>query len=156
MARLGIRILNGQGEERGRANGDDQIVMVYKGLYEPGDRIVFETDETDAYYVIRVDGAMDESYVYLTKNTVGYIIPFDEKKISYNPASFTGERHYITVRKAREYENRAYRNLAENVMDQHGDTGCYPHAHANVETRGESVFAARNAIDGVVSVRVSK
>ena len=151
MARLGIRILNGQGEERGRADGDDQIVMVYKGLYEPGDRIVFETDETDAYYVIRVDGAMDESYVYLTQNTVEYVIPFDEKKISYNPASFTGERHYITVRKAGEYENRAYRNLAENVMDQHGDTGCYPHAHANVETRGESVFAARNAIDGVVA-----
>ena len=36
-------------------------------------------------------------------------------------------------------------------MDQHGDRGCYPHASANVETRGESVFAARNAIDGVAA-----
>ena len=36
-------------------------------------------------------------------------------------------------------------------MDQHGDLGCYPHAFANVETRGESVFAARNAIDGVLA-----
>ena len=34
-------------------------------------------------------------------------------------------------------------------MDQHGETNCYPHASANVETRGEAVFAARNAIDGV-------
>ena len=151
MAGLGIRILGGQGEERCRANGDDQIVMVYKGAYEPGDRIIFETDETDAYYVIRVDGAMDEAYVYLTKNQVEYVIPFDEKKISYDPASFTGERHYITMRKAREYENKSYRNLAKNAIDQHGDTGCYPHAYANVETRGESVFAARNAIDGVVA-----
>ena len=125
--------------------------MVYKGAYEPGDRIIFETDETDAYYVIRVDGAMDEAYVYLTKNQVEYVIPFDEKKISYDPASFTGERHYITMRKAREYENKSYRNLAKNAIDQHGDTGCYPHAYANVETRGESVFAARNAIDGVVA-----
>lgn len=41
------------------------------------------------------------------------------------------------------------RNLAKNVMDQHGETNCYPHASANVETRGEAVFAARNAIDGV-------
>ena len=28
-------------------------------------------------------------------------------------------------------------------------TGFYPHASANVETRGEAVFAARNAVDGV-------
>lgn len=34
---------------------------------------------------------------------------------------------------------------------QHGDTGCWPHASANVETRGEAVFAARNAIDGVLA-----
>ena len=44
-----------------------------------------------------------------------------------------------------------YRNLAENVNDQHGDVNCYPHASANVETRGEAVFAAKNAIDGVTA-----
>lgn len=129
----------------------NQVLMVYEGTYEEGDSIVFETSETDTYYVIRVDDSMDESYVYLTKPEVVYVIPFAEKKISYNPKSFTGEKHYITMRKAEEYENAAYRNLAKNVMDQHGDHGCYPHAHANVETRGESVFAARNAIDGVVA-----
>ena len=42
-------------------------------------------------------------------------------------------------------------NLAENVNDQHGDVNCYPHASANVETRGEAVFAAKNAIDGVTA-----
>ena len=47
----------------------------------------------------------------------------------------------------------AYRNLALNPADQHDDTGCFPHASANVETRGESVFAARNAIDGVLANR---
>ena len=30
-----------------------------------------------------------------------------------------------------------------------GIFGLYPHASANVETRGEAVFAARNAIDGM-------
>lgn len=149
MAKLGIAVLDGQGETKFRAEGEDELVTVYEGEYAPGDRLVFETDEADTYYVIRVDGAMDEAYVYLTKRTVEYGIPFDEKKISYNPASFTGNRHYLTMRKAWEYENESYRNLAKNVMDQHGDPGCFPHAHANVETRGESVFAARNAIDGV-------
>lgn len=39
--------------------------------------------------------------------------------------------------------------LAFNPYDRHGDTGIYPHARANVETRGEAVFAAYNAIDGI-------
>ena len=46
-------------------------------------------------------------------------------------------------------EIAARRNLAFNCYDEHGDTGFYPHASANVETRGEAVFAARNAIDGI-------
>lgn len=33
-------------------------------------------------------------------------------------------------------------------MDQRGTTTYYPHATANVETRNEAVFAARNTIDG--------
>ena len=41
----------------------------------------------------------------------------------------------ISLRKARPYEVNIYRNLAENVNDQHGDVNCYPHASANVETR---------------------
>lgn len=150
MAKIRIALQNGQ-DVKCQVQGEDQIVMVYEGEYVPGDRIMFETDEKEEYYVIRVDGSMDEAYVYLTGNNVEYVIPFDEKKVSYNPASFTGERHYITMRRAKDYENKSYRNLAKNVMDQHGDPGCYPHAHANVETRGEAVFAARNAIDGVVA-----
>ena len=55
------------------------------------------------------------------------------------------------MRYARDYEIKSYRNLAKNVMDQHRGQECYPHAHANVETRGEAVFAARNAIDGVTA-----
>lgn len=151
MTKLSITILNAQGETKSRTDGEEQVVLVYEEEYQSGDRIVFETEEANTYYVIRVDGAMDEAYVYLTEKRTEYVIPFDEKKISYNPACFTGERHYITMRKAREYENKSYRNLAENVMDHHEAAGCYPHAYANVETRGESVFAARNAIDGVVA-----
>ena len=59
----------------------------------------------------------------------------------------------MTVRRALETDVHAYRNLALNVNDQHGNTVCFPRAHANVETRGESVFAAMNAIDGVTENR---
>lgn len=52
---------------------------------------------------------------------------------------------------ARPFEITAYRNLAVNVNDQHQDANCYPHASANIETRDESVFIARNTIDGMTA-----
>lgn len=151
MSELKIKIKNQPGEVKCQAGGLDQAVVVYEGVYEQGDTINFETTEVNTYYIIRVDDAMDEAFVYLTSHSLAYTIPFEEKKISYNPKAFTGDRHYITMRKAYDFEVASYRNLAKNVLDQHGDFGCYPHARANVETRGESVFAARNAIDGVVA-----
>ena len=41
------------------------------------------------------------------------------------------------------------RNLTFSPYDCHGNHSFYPHASANVETRGEAVFAARNAVDGI-------
>lgn len=151
ISELNVVIKNQQGEEKHKVHDQDQLVTVYEGNYEPGDTITFEVTDVNCYYIIRVDDTMDEAYVYLTRSPIVYTIPFEEKKISYNPKAFTGDRHYITMRKAYDYENSAYRNLAQNVLDQHRDMGCYPHACANVETRGESVFAARNAIDGVTA-----
>lgn len=151
MSNLSITVYDEQGIKKCSVQGEHQVIMVCEREYEPGDRIVFETDEINTYYVIRVDSSMDESYVYLTEPSVQYEIPFHEKKVSYNPAAFTGVCHYITMRKAEDYENQSYRNLAKNVMDQQKESGCYPHAHANIETRGESVFAARNCLDGVLA-----
>lgn len=74
---------------------------------------------------------------------------FGEQAITYSPKSFVGSRHVIRARLALPEEIAARRNLAFNCYDEHGDTGFYPHASANVETRGEAVFAARNAIDGI-------
>ncbi|WP_347501045.1 carbohydrate-binding protein [Clostridium sp. chh4-2] len=134
-----------------QAEDNDHIIAVYEAEYEPGDQILLETSDVNEYYVVRIDDTMDEAFVYLTKSSVEYVIPFEEKRVSYNPKSFTGDKHYLTFRRARPFEISAYKNLAKNVMDQHGDTGCFPHAYANVETRGEAVFAARNAIDGVLA-----
>jgi hypothetical protein len=151
MANVSIAVRNQNGEVKVSAGGEDRAILVFEGEYEEGDAIVFTTDKPDTHYMVRVDDCMDESFVYLAQEKVVYTIPFGEKKISYNPKAFTGERHYLAIRKAFDYEAGMYRNLAKNVMDQHGDTGCFPHAFANVETRGEAVFAARNAIDGVLA-----
>lgn len=146
-----IQVLGSTGGIKAQASDENQVILVWEGCYEDGDKIIFKAAETGAFYVIRVDDGMDEAVVYVTEQEVVYDIPFDEKKTSYNPKAFTGTRHYLSLRPAKAQETAGCRNLAKNVMDQHGDRGCFPHASANVETRGEAVFAARNAIDGVLA-----
>ena len=94
---------------------------------------------------------MDEAFIYGAGNELVYEVPFAEGKTSYNPKSFTGERHYLTMRYARDYEIKSYRNLAKNVMDQHRGQECYPPRPRQCGNQGEAVFAARNAIDGVTA-----
>ncbi len=152
MSENRICILDKDGNEKAGAAASGQVVLAWDGIYEEGDKIVWTMEAVNQFYVIRMDDTMDENLVYITAPQVEFLIPFGEKKLSYNPKAFTGEQHYLTMRPAEEWEIYTYRNLAKNNMDQHGTPGCYPHASANVETRGESVFAARNAIDGMVAV----
>ncbi len=146
-----ITVIDKDGNEKASATGSQQAVLAWKGVYEEGDSIRFTLPEKNAYYVLKVDDTMEESFIYSTEQELTYHIPFHEKKTSFNPKAFTGELHYLSVRCAMEAECTAYRNLARNAADQHEACGYYPHASANVETRGEAVFAARNAIDGVVA-----
>mgnify|MGYP000152403681 CR=1 FL=1 len=123
--------------------------LVYPASYCPGDRITLTVPQP-GYYVVTLDDAMGEDLVYMKQTSFTLEIPFEEARVSYSPRAFVGEKHYLAARLAQAWEISAPRNLARNVYDCHGNTACYPHAWANVETRGESVFAARNAIDGVV------
>lgn len=146
-----IYVVDQNGVIKAELSGPDEVILAWKGEYEVGDVIHMEFS-APGYYMIRVDDCVDDSLVYMTQQTLRYPVIFDEKKKAHNPKSFTGERHYIAMRPARPWE-LGYRNLAKNPADQHDVVGCYPHASANVETRGESVFAARNAIDGIMGVR---
>lgn len=153
MAELTLKIQHADGAIACESRGEEMACMVFHEAYQEGDCIILESSESDIHLICQVDDALGSALVYITDKCIRYTIPFGEKRISYSPKVFSGETHYLYVRKAREAEIAAYRNLALNVMDQHGDTHCFPHASANVETRGESVFAARNAIDGVVENR---
>ncbi len=135
---------------KAESKGDTDVVLAWDGEYRKGDIIEFSGIEPDKYYVVKVDSAVDEALVLIKQETVLFTVPFYEKKTSYNPLAFFGNRHVVRIRRAEEYEVLAYRNLALNPFDQHEVSGVYPHASANVETRGEAVFAARNAIDGCI------
>lgn len=153
MAVFTLRILDKDDQILGEDCGEDYAGIAYQKAYREGDKIRLETTQQNLYVVWQADDGLGPVFCYLTKESITYEVPFGEKKIPYSPKAFSGNRHYLYVRTARKEEIAAYRNLAFNVYDQHRDTGCFPHAWANVETRGESVFAARNAIDGVCENR---
>lgn len=103
------------------------------------------------FYVVSLDAGLNESLVYYNGGDFEFKIPFGEKLLAYNPKAFQGDVHYIHARIALDDEIKSRRNLCLNTLDNHQNTSLYPHAVATVETRNESVFAARNAIDGIVA-----
>ena len=130
-------------------SAETELFAVYDGVYNEGDSISLKASEP-GFVVCRLDDCMDNTFAYLN-GTYVLEIPFNEKKASYNPRSFTGERHYLYVRKADSSEIAVRKNLAFNPWDCHENTALFPHTWANVETRGESVFASRNAVDGLLA-----
>lgn len=141
-----IELRNAKGVMLARAEGTGDARLVYKGDYREGDRFVFTADTK--HVVVSVDQGIEPAPVYLRDEAFTFIIPFGDAKNGYAPQAFYGMLHTAYIRPAGEDTRLGRRNLALNPLDQHHDAGCYPHASANVETRGEAQFWARNAIDG--------
>lgn len=150
MSELCFKILDGAGNILAASNGEDEVNLFFRQEYTEGSVIVLETEAKGQYLWLQLDDALGKSLVYLT-GKITYKIPFGEKRANISPKVFSGGQHLLFARAARDFEVAAYRNLALNVCDQHNLENMYPHITANVETRGESVFAAQNAIDGVTA-----
>ncbi len=147
MSELCLKIVDNDKKIIASKFGEKEVNLVYYGVYEEGTRIVLEMSEKNTFYWVKLDDAVDKALLYITGN-VEYIIPFGEKRINISPKAYTGDKHVLNVRKAYSFELEGYQKLSFNPYDQHGEVTAFPHASANVETRGESVFAAMNAIDG--------
>ena len=145
MELIKLKLLDTDGMTLLTAPAAGQVSLVYMNAYKPGDRVSLEIGTPGQYVVIQFEDTMAPALVYVVKREINFHIPFGEQAITYSPKSFAGACHIIRARFATPEEIAARRNLAYNPYDEHGDTGFFPHAHANVETRGEAVFAARNA-----------
>jgi len=133
-----------------QSDTNEETTLVYQATYQSGDSIAVSSDEK-GFAMLNLEATLGPVLVYMKAGTFLYPIPFDEKKLSYNPLGFTGNLHYLSARTAWKWETEGRRDLAYNPLDCHENAIVFPHAHANVETRGESVFAARNAIDGILA-----
>ncbi len=129
--------------------GIGQVQLVATCQYQPGDCIQIETDWEHA--LVQIDQALPQTRLFLPEKKMEYRLPLEgDNLLVYPPYAFQGDKHIITVAQA---EGNDYRNLALNPADQRGAVTAYPHATANVETRDESVFCARNVIDGLRTAR---
>ncbi|SEO63432.1 hypothetical protein SAMN04488134_11017 [Amphibacillus marinus] len=127
-----------------------RVFLDYLAPYQEGDKVQIELNQSNRYLVAQLDEALLPSLIYVPNKTWTYSIPIDEKaREAYSSKVFAGTRHYLTIREATVDEQANYQNLALNAHDQKQESGAYPHATANVETRNDSTFFARNAIDGV-------
>ena len=130
------------------SEGNNRVSLVYADEYCSGDYIELYCLEA-GFYQIQLEDTLPPTLVYI-KEKVKFRIPTEEAaKRCYSPRAFGGLHHLITVQKADENYVKIRRNLAYNPHDQSEITGMYPHALANVVTRNETIFVARNAIDGI-------
>ncbi len=145
---LKLKVVNKDGNELYIGQASEEITAIYNFEYEDGDWIIVDSDTKEDFYAVELEETMKESIIYVPGNFFTYYIPLKDKRSNYSPKSFHGNCHIIKVRKAKKEEINQRRNLAFNPYDQHENDTFFPHSWANIETRGECVFASRNAIDG--------
>ncbi len=139
-----IRIMR-QEQTLAACDAEGAAQLYFQGVYQPGDIIEFESSSPRV--IAGIDHTVLPARLYLPAGKWTFRLPLEgDLPAGYPPFAFQGENHLITLA---EDNGNEYRNLACNPADQRHESGAYPHASANVETRDESVFFARNTIDGL-------
>jgi hypothetical protein len=147
---LEISILDKNGKKRAGAKGEGMAEICFEEAYNAGDCIVVESGIHPAALALRFDPAIGEALVWLTSPRLEFPVPQGELLEPYPPGAFRAGKKRLSVSLVDKKVWMSYRNISVNPLDRRGASTYYPHCTATVETRDESVFAARNTIDGVV------
>ena len=144
-----ITLADGFGNQIQNHAHESRAHLLIKNEYTHGAQIRFAGNSP--FLWVQVDQAIAPALLYLPKGIFTYEIPQGDERLAYPPQAFSGESHLVRAwLPAKEEMTAKRRNLALNPADQRKDANAYPHVTANVETRGEAVFAARNVIDGAL------
>ncbi len=144
---ISITVKAADGEILAVASHKTEALLCVDRAYQPGDAILLESSEKHLF--VQMDGALQPGEVYLPEGRMTWQVPAGEHRLAYAPGTFEAPRHVITARVMTAEEIAARRNIAGNPADLRGDTDFFPHCTANVETRNEACFCARNVIDGM-------
>lgn len=147
---IAISLQSSLGETLASVRSEGTIACLrFDRVYQPGDVLVFETD--CPYLYASADEAHSAAHLYIPEGKFVFPIPVEgDLPDIYSPIAFKGEHHLCFAVQEPEAKGEC-RNLALNPLCPHNFSGAYPFVSANVETRNESVFYARNVIDGVLT-----
>ncbi len=143
---IAIQLMNAAGDVLAAASHEEEALLCADRVYQPGDRIVITGPK---HLWTQMDQALPGGEVYLPHGKMTWTVPAGEHRLAYAPGAFEAGRHIISARAMTREEIASRRNLALNPADLRGDTDFFPHCTANVETRNEACFCARNVIDGL-------
>ncbi|MBR3494127.1 MAG: carbohydrate-binding protein [Clostridia bacterium] len=143
---ISIEVRDAAGERLAFAEHPEEALLCLDRVYRPGDTVLIRGA---AHLRLQLDQAMPAGEVYCPQGGMTWTVPAGEHRLAYAPGTFEAERHILQARVMTPAEIAARRNLACNPADLRGDTDFFPHCTANVETRGEACFCARNVIDGL-------
>ena len=142
-----IAVKTADGSAVATASHPDEALLCFDREFAPGDIIEITSDAPHLW--VQPDASVLPGEVYLPEGRMTWRVPEGEHRLAYRPGAFTEPRHIASARRMLPEELAAPRCLSRNPADLRGDTDFFPHCTANVETRNESVFAARNVIDGL-------
>ena len=133
------------GKRLAYAHGRGEVNLLHTEAYQAGDEIEFSADSPFA--CVKADACVEAARLYLPDRAFRFRLPLAGDGLApYPPGAFRGAGHLLSISP---FEPGMRCNLALNPLDQREASGAYPHVSSNVETRGESVFFARNVIDGI-------
>ena len=142
-----ITAYSASGEVLARVAHASEALLRIDRSYEEGDYI--EITSESKHLQVQMDATILPGEVYLPDGRMTWHVPAGEHRLAYCPVAFQGPRHIVTARVMTEKEIAKRRNIACNPADLRGETDFFPHCTANVETRNEACFCARNVIDGM-------
>ena len=141
-----ILVLSSDGSVLASSEHPEEALLSVDRVYQPGDIIRI----TGASHLcVQMDQSLPSGEVFLPDQRMTWPVPAGEHRSAYALGLFEAPRHIISARLIPEPELALSRNLSCNPADLRGDTDFFPHCTANVETRNEACFCARNVIDGL-------
>ncbi|WP_208560022.1 hypothetical protein [Marinilactibacillus kalidii] len=133
------------------AEDDERVYLSNQMMtFEIGDYFEITLSKEKQYVIVQLDKTLAPNMIFIKDKKFRYDVPLEKNWIeSSADIAFKGYNHYISARYAMKHEIENYQNLSRNTHDLKDETGAFPHASANVETRNDATFFARNAIDGI-------
>jgi hypothetical protein len=141
-----VLVQSSDGSVLARTTHPEEALLSVDRVYQPGDQIRISGAR---HMRLQMDQCLPVGEVFLPDSRMTWSVPAGEHRLAYAPGLFEAPRHIISAKAISKDELVHSRILSCNPADLRGDTDFFPHCTANVETRNEACFCARNVIDGI-------